>query len=155
MVDVEQDRVEPPARRFGIEALVARRRAEEVLAHQPAPRGGGEPCRAGQQFPLMPVDDRWGALDHHQLGDPVVRERFAGGAPQAEPAASGANESSRGMADALRAALDSERITASATRERVNAAVGALLAAGPGVAPERTGRLLDLLMDALRPPAGR
>ncbi|RII15925.1 Transcriptional regulator, TetR family [Streptomyces sp. YIM 130001] len=83
-----------------------------------------------------------------------------------------------GMADALRAASAAGRIAMSTTRERVTAAIGTILAAGAesgslradvepaevttllaGVllvapadnTPEQTGRLLDLVLDALRP----
>lgn len=82
----------------------------------------------------------------------------------------------RGMADTLRASLAAGRITGSATRERVTAAVGMLLSRGAeagtlraDVRPEdvtvmllgvflaadtadQTTRLIDLLVDALRPP---
>ncbi|MCR6487499.1 TetR/AcrR family transcriptional regulator [Amycolatopsis sp. OK19-0408] len=84
----------------------------------------------------------------------------------------------RGMADALRASLASGRIATPVTRERITGAIGAILAAGArsgtlrgdadpddvttmllgvslatpsGSDPERIGRLLDLVMDALRP----
>lgn len=85
----------------------------------------------------------------------------------------------RGMADTLRASLASGRIVRAATRERITAAIGALLASGAehgtlraDVEPdditvmllgvflaadtaEQTGRLIDLIMDALRPaPTG-
>ena len=86
----------------------------------------------------------------------------------------------RGMIDTLRAAMASGRIATPATRQRLTAAVASILAAGaragslradvtaeevtamllgvflatpPGDAAARTGRLLDLLVDALRPPA--
>jgi AcrR family transcriptional regulator len=84
----------------------------------------------------------------------------------------------RGMADTLRAAWASGRIATTTTRERITAAIGTILAGGaqagslrgdvdpqdvatlllgiflsPTVdnTPEQTGRLLDLVMDALRP----
>ncbi|MEU2335578.1 TetR/AcrR family transcriptional regulator [Streptomyces sp. NPDC013172] len=84
----------------------------------------------------------------------------------------------RGMADTLRAGWASGQITTPATRERITAAVATLLAAGAeagalrtdvepqdvtvmllgislvGTADntcEQTGRLIDLVMDALRP----
>jgi AcrR family transcriptional regulator len=84
----------------------------------------------------------------------------------------------RGMADTLRAGWASGRIATSTTRERITAAVAAILTRGAadgslradvdpqdavamllGVfltttaddTPERAGRLLDLVMDALRP----
>jgi AcrR family transcriptional regulator len=84
----------------------------------------------------------------------------------------------RGMADVLRPGLASGRIATPATRQRIIAAIGAILAAGgragtlradvdpedvttmllgvllsvPADQPaERTGRLLDLVLDALRP----
>lgn len=86
----------------------------------------------------------------------------------------------RGLVDTLRAGSVSERVSTPATRGRITAAVAAILAAGardgslrPGVAaddvttmlvgiflsahaigadaPEQVGRLLDLLIDALRP----
>ncbi|MFF7648316.1 TetR/AcrR family transcriptional regulator [Streptomyces sp. NPDC007983] len=87
----------------------------------------------------------------------------------------------RSMLDTLRAGWASGRIATPATRERVTAAVATLLAAGAeagslradvepedavlmlmGIflaagavdsAPEQTGRLIDLVMDALRPTA--
>jgi AcrR family transcriptional regulator len=89
-------------------------------------------------------------------------------------------EAKRGMGDALRAGVASGRIATPATRQRITAAIGMILAAGAragtlrdgvdpadvttmllGVflstaatqAPERTGRLLDLVLDALRPGA--
>jgi hypothetical protein len=85
----------------------------------------------------------------------------------------------RGMADVLRASVASGRIATPATRQRLTAAIGALLGAGAGAGtlradadpedvtllllgvflstsgeqnPERTGRMLDLIVDALRPP---
>jgi AcrR family transcriptional regulator len=85
----------------------------------------------------------------------------------------------RGMADVLRASVASGRIATPATRQRLTAAIGALLDAGAGAGtlradtdpedvtllllgvflstsgeqdPERTGRMLDLIVDALRPP---
>ncbi|WP_408646693.1 TetR/AcrR family transcriptional regulator [Streptomyces carminius] len=88
----------------------------------------------------------------------------------------------RGMADTLRAAWASGRIATSATRERITAAVALILTAGAEVgslradvdprdvtvmllgvfladsvddSPERTGRLIGLLMDALRPATAR
>ncbi|MEU3514569.1 TetR/AcrR family transcriptional regulator [Streptomyces sp. NPDC006654] len=84
----------------------------------------------------------------------------------------------RGMADTLRAGWASGRITTPATRERITAALATLLAAGaeagslrtdveaqdvavmllgislagtPDNTCEQTGRLIDLVMDALRP----
>jgi len=87
-------------------------------------------------------------------------------------------ETKRGMAGILRAGLASGRIATPETRERITAAIGTILAAGAragtlradadpedvtmmllGVflstssshTPERTGRLLDLVVDALRP----
>ncbi|RMB82073.1 TetR/AcrR family transcriptional regulator [Streptomyces shenzhenensis] len=84
----------------------------------------------------------------------------------------------RGMLDTLRAGWASGRIATATTRERITAALGAILAAGAragslradvapedatvmvlGVfvatagddTPERTARLLDLVVDALRP----
>ncbi|RZQ63491.1 TetR/AcrR family transcriptional regulator [Amycolatopsis suaedae] len=83
----------------------------------------------------------------------------------------------RGMADTLRAAMASGRIVTAATRERITGAIATILAAGAesgtlrddvdaddvtamllGVnlsttasgTPERTGHLLDLVLDALR-----
>lgn len=88
----------------------------------------------------------------------------------------------RGMAETLRAGWASGRIATPGTRERVTAAIATLLAAGAeagslrgdvdpqditamllgifltttaGNTPEQTGRLLDLVMDALRPETGR
>jgi AcrR family transcriptional regulator len=85
------------------------------------------------------------------------------------------------MAQTLRASWASGRISTPAARERITAAVaailahgaeagtlradidpsdvtmlliGTLLAAGSDDAPGRTGRLLDLVLDALRPTAG-
>jgi hypothetical protein len=82
------------------------------------------------------------------------------------------------MGDALRASVASGRITTPATRQRITAAIGAILDAGaeagtlrPGTDPEdvtllllgvflstsgendpaRTGRMLDLIVEALRP----
>ncbi|WP_410667599.1 TetR/AcrR family transcriptional regulator [Amycolatopsis sp. cmx-4-68] len=91
-------------------------------------------------------------------------------------------ETKRGMADVLRAGVASGRIATPLTRRRISGAVAALLEAGAragtlradadpedvttmllGVflatsaahTPEQTGRLLDLLVDALSPrPAG-
>jgi AcrR family transcriptional regulator len=87
-------------------------------------------------------------------------------------------ETKRGMADSLRASLASGRIATPATRRRITAAIGSILDAGAlagtlraGVDPEdvtlmllgvflstsagkdaeRIGRLLDLIVDALRP----
>jgi AcrR family transcriptional regulator len=87
-------------------------------------------------------------------------------------------ETKRGMADSLRAGLASGRIATPATRRRITAAIGSILDAGAlagtlraGVDPEdvtlmllgvflstsagkdaeRIGRLLDLIVDALRP----
>ncbi|MFI0818828.1 TetR/AcrR family transcriptional regulator [Streptomyces sp. NPDC021098] len=85
----------------------------------------------------------------------------------------------RGMLDTLRAGWASGRIATPATRERITAAIATLLAAGADAgslradvepedvvlmlmgiflaagtvdsAPEQTGRLIDLVMDALRP----
>jgi AcrR family transcriptional regulator len=84
----------------------------------------------------------------------------------------------RGMGDVFRASVASGRIATPATRQRITAAIGAILDAGAragtlradvdpedvttmllGVflstsadpAPGRTGRLLDLVLDALRP----
>ncbi|MGW7351047.1 TetR/AcrR family transcriptional regulator [Streptomyces sp. NPDC054784] len=86
----------------------------------------------------------------------------------------------RGMADTIRSVIASGRLPTPATRERINAAIATILAAGArtgglradveaddvtamllGVflsteatnSPERTGPLLDLLVDALRPRA--
>jgi len=83
----------------------------------------------------------------------------------------------RGMADVLRASVASGRIATPATRQRITAAIGAILDAGakagtlrPGTDPEdvtlmllgvflstadepdpeRPGRMLDLIVDALR-----
>ena len=91
----------------------------------------------------------------------------------------------RGMADTLRAGWASGRIATPTTRERITAAIALILTAGAetgslradvrpgdvtamllgvflttaaGSTPEQTGRLLDLLVDALRPrpePAAR
>ncbi len=88
----------------------------------------------------------------------------------------------RGMADTLRAGWASGRIATPATRERITAAIATILAAGAeagalradvepddvtvmllgiflaGAADhtsEQTGRLIDLVMDALRPPPPR
>ncbi|MFC9648789.1 TetR/AcrR family transcriptional regulator [Streptomyces sp. NPDC059892] len=87
----------------------------------------------------------------------------------------------RGMIDTLRTGWASGRIATPTTRERVTAAIGTILAEGArtgslradvdpedvttmllgvflstaaGDTPERTGRLLDLVVDALRPPRG-
>ncbi len=87
-------------------------------------------------------------------------------------------ETKRGMADSLRASLASGRIATPATRRRITAAIGSILDAGAlagtlraGVDPEdvtlmllgvflstsadqdadRIGRLLNLIVDALRP----
>jgi AcrR family transcriptional regulator len=89
-------------------------------------------------------------------------------------------ETKRGMADVLRAGWSSGRIATPKTRQRITDAVGTLLAAGAragtlradtdpddvtslllgvfltgapgtGTDPDRTGRLLDLVVDALRP----
>jgi AcrR family transcriptional regulator len=84
----------------------------------------------------------------------------------------------RGMADVLRASVASGRIATPATRQRITAAIGAILDAGAAAGtlragtdpedvtllllgaflstsaepdPERTGRMLDLIADALRP----
>ncbi|MHA6619124.1 TetR/AcrR family transcriptional regulator [Pseudonocardia sp. DLS-67] len=84
----------------------------------------------------------------------------------------------RGMVDTLRTAWASGRIAAPTTRERITGAistiltagardgslradvpaddvtamlVGVLLSTGAGDSPEQTGRLLDLVLDALRP----
>ncbi|MCK2215864.1 TetR/AcrR family transcriptional regulator [Actinomadura sp. ATCC 31491] len=84
----------------------------------------------------------------------------------------------RGMADALRAGQASGRIPTSTTRERITAAIATILAAGAATGdlrpdadadhvttmllgvflataardtPEQIGRLLDLIVDALRP----
>ncbi len=86
----------------------------------------------------------------------------------------------RGMGDALRAGQAAGRIPTVTTRRRITAAIATILAKGAeagvlrgdvdpddvtlmllgiflsttaGDAPERTGRLLDLLVDALRPAA--
>ena len=83
----------------------------------------------------------------------------------------------RGMADILRASVASGRIATPATRQRITAAIGAILDAGAQAGtlradaapedvtllllgtflstaderdPERTGRMLDLIVDALR-----
>ena len=83
----------------------------------------------------------------------------------------------RGMADVLRASVASGRIATPATRQRITAAIGAILDAGAQAGtlradaapedvtllllgtflstaderdPERTGRMLDLIVDALR-----
>jgi AcrR family transcriptional regulator len=83
----------------------------------------------------------------------------------------------RGMADVLRASVASGRIATPATRRRITAAIGAILDAGAKAGtlragtdpedvtllllgtflstvderdPERTGRMLDLIVDALR-----
>ncbi|MEU6446943.1 TetR/AcrR family transcriptional regulator [Streptomyces sp. NPDC046979] len=85
----------------------------------------------------------------------------------------------RSMVNTLHSGWASGRITAPATRERITAAIGSLLTAGARTGalrgdveaddvtamllgvflstaaeddPSRTGRLLDLVMDALRPP---
>jgi AcrR family transcriptional regulator len=87
-------------------------------------------------------------------------------------------ETKRGMGDVLRASVASGRIATPATRRRITAAIGAILDAGAlagtlraGVDPEdvtlmllgvflstsggqdaeRIGRMLDLIVDALRP----
>jgi hypothetical protein len=87
-------------------------------------------------------------------------------------------ETKRGMADVLRASVASGRIATPATRRRITAAIAAILDAGAlagtlraGVDPEdvtllllgvflstsagqdaeRIGRMLDLILDALRP----
>ncbi|MCF6473123.1 TetR/AcrR family transcriptional regulator [Nonomuraea sp. MG754425] len=84
----------------------------------------------------------------------------------------------RGLLDTLRTSWASGRITTPATRDRITAAIGTILDEGvrtgafrtdvdaadvtamvfgvflstaSGDAPERTGRLLDLVVDALRP----
>jgi hypothetical protein len=84
----------------------------------------------------------------------------------------------RGMADTLRAGWASGRIATPTTRERITTAIATILASGAEVGslrtdvepqdvtamllgifltttasdtPEQTGRLLDLVMDALRP----
>ncbi|NEB78902.1 helix-turn-helix transcriptional regulator, partial [Streptomyces sp. SID14478] len=84
----------------------------------------------------------------------------------------------RGMSDTLRAGWASGSIATPATRERITAAIATVLAAGAAAgtlradveaeevtlmllgvflsttavnAPDRTGRLLDLVVDALRP----
>jgi hypothetical protein len=84
----------------------------------------------------------------------------------------------RGMAETLRVGWASGRIATPATRERITAAIATILAGGAevgslrtdvdpqditvmllgilltttaGNTPEQTGRLLDLVMDALRP----
>jgi AcrR family transcriptional regulator len=91
-------------------------------------------------------------------------------------------ETKRGMADSLRASLASGRIATPTTRRRITEAIGAILDAGAragtlraGVDPEdvtlmvlgvflstsggqdaeRIGRMLDLIVDAVRGPAGR
>jgi AcrR family transcriptional regulator len=88
-------------------------------------------------------------------------------------------ETKRGMADVLRAGVASGRIATPLTRRRISGAIGAILEAGAragtlradadpqdvttmllgvflatsaGDTPAQTGRLLDLLVDALRPP---
>ncbi|MFD0021304.1 TetR/AcrR family transcriptional regulator [Streptomyces sp. NPDC058382] len=88
----------------------------------------------------------------------------------------------RGMASTLRTGWASGRIATPATRERITAAIGLILAGGaesgslrsdveaddvttmllgvflatgPGSAPEQIARLLDLVIDALRPVPGR
>ncbi|MBE1582504.1 TetR/AcrR family transcriptional regulator [Nonomuraea angiospora] len=88
----------------------------------------------------------------------------------------------RGMADALRAGQASGRIPTSTTRERITTAIATILAKGAETGalradvdpdevttmllgiflatsardtPEQTGRLLDLLLDALLPRAAR
>jgi AcrR family transcriptional regulator len=90
-------------------------------------------------------------------------------------------ETKRGMGDVLRASLASGRIATPATRRRITAAIGAILDAGAragtlraGVDPEdvtlmllgvflstsagqdaeRVGRMLDLIIDAVRPVPG-
>ncbi|MEV6919270.1 TetR family transcriptional regulator [Amycolatopsis sp. NPDC051106] len=90
-------------------------------------------------------------------------------------------ETKRGMADVLRASMASGRIATPATRRRITAAIGAILDAGAragtlraGVDPEdvtlmllgvflstsavqdaeRVGRMLDLILDAVRPVPG-
>jgi AcrR family transcriptional regulator len=90
-------------------------------------------------------------------------------------------ETKRGMADVLRASLASGRIATPATRRRITAAIGSILDAGAragtlrtGVDPEdvtlmllgvflstssgqdaeRVGRMLDLIIDAVRPVPG-
>jgi AcrR family transcriptional regulator len=90
-------------------------------------------------------------------------------------------ETKRGMADVLRASMASGRIATPATRRRITAAIGAILDAGAragtlraGVDPEdvtlmllgvflstsavqdaeRVGRMLDLIIDAVRPVPG-
>jgi AcrR family transcriptional regulator len=87
----------------------------------------------------------------------------------------------RGMLDTLRVGWASGTLATPATRERITAAIATILAAGArtgslredvtpgevttmilgvflstaaGNTPEHTGRLLDLVVDALRPPAG-
>ncbi|WP_129770186.1 TetR/AcrR family transcriptional regulator [Streptomyces sp. L-9-10] len=87
----------------------------------------------------------------------------------------------RGMIDTLRTGWASGRIATPTTRERITAAIGTILAEGArtgslradvdpedvttlllgvflstaaGGTPERTGRLLDLVVDALRPSRG-
>jgi hypothetical protein len=91
-------------------------------------------------------------------------------------------ETKRGMADSLRASLASGRIATPTTRRRITEAIGAILDAGAragtlraGVDPEdvtlmvlgvflstsggqdaeRIGRMLDLIVDAVRGSAGR
>jgi AcrR family transcriptional regulator len=88
----------------------------------------------------------------------------------------------RGMVDTLRAGWASGRMATPQTRERITAALGSILAEGAragslradvapedvtgmllgvflftatGDAPEQIGRLLDLVVDAVRPPASR
>jgi AcrR family transcriptional regulator len=90
-------------------------------------------------------------------------------------------ETKRGMADVLRASMASGRIATPATRRRITAAIGSILDAGAragtlraGVDPEdvtlmllgvflstssgqdaeRVGRMLDLIIDAVRPVPG-
>jgi AcrR family transcriptional regulator len=90
-------------------------------------------------------------------------------------------ETKRGMADILRASMASGRIATPATRRRITAAIGSILDAGAragtlraGVDPEdvtlmllgvflstssgqdaeRVGRMLDLIIDAVRPVPG-
>jgi AcrR family transcriptional regulator len=84
----------------------------------------------------------------------------------------------RGMSDTLRTSASAGRVLTPTTRERITTSIGQILAAGardgtlreharpddvtalllgvflaspPGTEPDRTGRLLDLVVDALRP----
>lgn len=85
MVDVDQNRVEPPTGRRRVEPGIHSGHGEEITLHEPVPRVTGQRLGQWQQTALMPLDDRTKPFHDGQRPHPRIIQHGTRRAAEPEP----------------------------------------------------------------------